>query len=234
MQTTKEVAAAFVEFYENLLGTDKKDKSHVVSTLVQAGPMVSEEQKAQMTKRITMQEIKEALWGIEGTKAPGPDRYGSQFFKESWSIVGKVVTEAVLEFFQSGKMLRAMNTTTITLIPKSTHASTVGDYRPIACCNVVYKIISKMLCNRLKLVLPGIISQNQSACVVGRTIVQNILICQDLVRLHNRKNTTKNCLIKVDLKKAYDSIEWEFVREMLHVLNFPAKFIGWIMQGDPI
>ncbi|XP_009762038.1 uncharacterized protein [Nicotiana sylvestris] len=99
MQTTKEVATAFVEFYEKILGTDKKNRKHVVSRLVQAGPMVSEEQRAKMLKIFTMQEIKEALWGIDGTKAPGPDGYGSQFFKESWNIVGKDVVDAVLEFF---------------------------------------------------------------------------------------------------------------------------------------
>lgn len=76
--------------------------------------------------------MKEALWGIDGTKTPGPDGYGTQFFKDSWSIIGKDIIEAVLEFFQSGKMLRAMNSTIITLIPKSSHAATVGDYRPIA------------------------------------------------------------------------------------------------------
>lgn len=84
-----------------------------------------------------------------------------------------------------------------------------------------------MLCCRLRKVLPDIISSNQSAFVVGRiSIVQNILIWQDLIRLYNRKSTTKSCLIKIDLRKAYDSVEWDFVEEMLHGLNFPHKFIG--------
>lgn len=63
-----------------------------------------------------------------------------------------------------------------------------------------------------------------------RAIAHNILICQDLVRLNNRKNTTKSFLIKIDLKKAYDSVEWDFVLEMLHGLNFPCKFTKWIME----
>ncbi|KAH0642431.1 hypothetical protein KY290_034024 [Solanum tuberosum] len=86
-----------------------------------------------------------------------------------------------------------------------------------------------MLCNRLKHVLPTIISDNQSAFVTGRTIVQNILICQDLMRLYNRKNATKSCLLKIDLRNAYDSVEWDFVEEMLYGLQFPYKFIKWIM-----
>lgn len=117
----------------------------------------------------------------------------------------------------------------ITLIPKTSHATIVEDYKPTTCCNVVYKIISKMLYNILKMVLPDIISQNQSVFIVRRTIVQNVLICQDLVRLYNRKHTTKSCLIKVDLERTYDSIEWKFVEEIMHALNFLGLFIIWIM-----
>lgn len=77
---------------------------------------------------------------------------------------------------------------------------------------------------------PHIISGNHSAFVAGRTIAQNVLICQDLVRIYNRKNAPKSCLMKLDLKKSYDTVEWEFVREMLHALNFPTQFIGWVME----
>lgn len=70
-----------------------------------------------------------------------------------------------------------------TLVPKKDHAETIGDYRPIACFNTIDKIVSKMMSNRLKKVLLAIISVNQSAFVVGRSIVENVLICQDLVRL---------------------------------------------------
>lgn len=82
-----------------------------------------------------------------------------------------------------------------------------------------------MLCLRLKKVLPEIISINQSVFAEGRSIQQNILICQDLVRLYNRNNTIKTCSIKIDLKKDYNSIEWDFIEEMLHGLNFQWKFI---------
>lgn len=89
----------------------------------------------------------------------------------------------------------------------------------------MYKVISEMLCNRMKKILPEIISTNQSAFIEGRNIAQNILICQDLIRLYNRKNTKRSCLIKIDLKKAYDTIEWECIEEMLYSLNFPYKYI---------
>ncbi|XP_019263743.1 PREDICTED: uncharacterized protein LOC109241456 [Nicotiana attenuata] len=109
--STYAVADAFSEFYARLLGTDRQSRDHV--------------------------EVKEALWDIEGTKAPDPDGYGSQFFKDTWTIVGGDVTVAVLEFFQSGKMLKALNSTMITLIPKTSHATTVEDYRPTTCYPVL-------------------------------------------------------------------------------------------------
>lgn len=77
--------------------------------------------------------------------------------------------------------------------------------------------------------LPTIIAENQSAFVEGRSIVQNILICQDLVKLYNMKKTTRSCLIKINLKKAYDSVEWGFAEKMLHALNIPPRFIKWII-----
>lgn len=118
----------------------------------------------------------------------------------------------------------------ITLVPKTDHAEKVGDYRPIACCNTLYKVVSKILYNRLKKVLPTIISGNQSAFVEGREISENVLICQDLVRLYNRKNSPSSYLIKIDLLKAYDSVEGEFVKEMLYSMNFPSQFVTLTME----
>lgn len=224
------IAGAFVDFYTELLGSTKEDRIHVCSNLVRKEPIVTEEQRNMLNEDFTEKEVKQVLWQIDGEKAPCPDGYGSNFFKDSWDIIIKDLEEGVLEFFKSRKMLKVINNTIITVIPKSSHAEAVGDYRPIVCCNTVYKVISKMLCNRLKVILPSIISENQSAFVAGRTIMQNILICQNLVRLYNRKAATRSCLIKIDLKKAYDSIEWDFVEEMLHALNFPMKFIRWIME----
>ncbi|XP_074301151.1 uncharacterized protein LOC141632503 [Silene latifolia] len=82
----------------------------------------------------------------------------------------------------------------------------------------------------LAIVLPDIISENQSAFLKGRDIVDNILICHDLVRLYKRKACSPRCLMKVDLKKAYDSVEWDFIRQMLVALEFPQKMIQWVME----
>ncbi|XP_074300984.1 uncharacterized protein LOC141632329 [Silene latifolia] len=143
-------------------------------------------------------------------------------------IVGNDVVDAVKEFFTLGNMLKQIISTTLTLIFKKTRPETVADFRTIACCNVVYKIISMVICNRVAAVLPSIINETQSAFIKGRDIVDNILICHDLVRLYKRKACSPRCIMKVDLKKAYESIEFRFIEQMLQALKFPDKMV----RGD--
>nr|XP_009780802.1 PREDICTED: uncharacterized protein LOC104229799 [Nicotiana sylvestris]XP_016456605.1 PREDICTED: uncharacterized protein LOC107780573 [Nicotiana tabacum] len=135
------IARAFVEFYTKLLGTKKDSRKHVCSNIIRAGPIVNKEQRIMFEADFTSVEVKQAPWGIDGEKAQGPDRYGNSFFKDYWNTVGKNLTAGVLEFFVTGKMLKALNNKVTTVIPKTKYADKVGDYRPIACCNTVYKVI---------------------------------------------------------------------------------------------
>ncbi|XP_019223716.1 PREDICTED: uncharacterized protein LOC109205460 [Nicotiana attenuata] len=98
------ITGAFVEFYSNLLGSTTDKRDHVCSPLVREGKVVTEEQRQMLTEDFTEKEVKQALWQIDGEKAPGPDGCGSKFFKDSWEITGKALKEAALEFFESGKI----------------------------------------------------------------------------------------------------------------------------------
>lgn len=104
---------------------------------------------------------------MSSNKSLGPIGFTAEFFKAAWSIVGGDVTRAVHELFKSGKLLRQYNASTITLVPKCQKPKKVSDYRPISCCNILYKCISKLLAERLKKSLPSLISRNQSAFVEG-------------------------------------------------------------------
>ena len=223
------VSAAFLEYYQNLLGTKASSRSHVMIDIVHAGPTLEQLQKDQLLAPVTNEEVKYAMFSINGDKAPGPDGFGSHFFRENWNIVGEDVTKAVLDFFHTGKLLKEINSTTITLIPKTKCPKNVTEFRPISCCNVIYKCITKILCERMKCVLPMLIAENQGAFVHGRFIMHNIMMCQEIVRQYGRKNASPGCLIKLDMQKAYDTIEWDFLEEMLLALGFPAQFVNWIM-----
>jgi len=95
--------------------------------------------------------------------------------------VGEDVTDAVLEFLKYGRLLQGTNATIITLVPKRKNPFSMGDYRPISCCNVVYKCITKILANRLRVGLNDVVSQNQGAFIPGRSIAENILLAQEIV-----------------------------------------------------
>lgn len=106
---------------------------------------LSDDEATFMIREVKDEEIKGAMFQIDGNKAPGPDGYSSVFFKKDWNIVGKDVCKAVREFFDNGKMLNEINSTLISLIPKIQTPSKVTDFRPIACCNVICKCISKIM-----------------------------------------------------------------------------------------
>ena len=106
----------------------------------------------------------------------GPDGFSSSIFKSSWPEIRKRVYEAVQEFFSKGTMLKQWNETRLLLIPKVVPPITVADFRPISCCNVLYKCISKLLCSRLNEVLPKLVNPSQGAFVASRELLFNVLL----------------------------------------------------------
>lgn len=124
----------------------------------------------------------------------------------------------------SNYMLKELNRTFITLIPKRDNPESVNRCRPISLCNISYKIISKILINRLKIVLPKIISPLQDAFVQGRDIHDNILVAHELLSsFSRRKNKQEPMAIKLDMEKAYDRLDWRFIRKYFQVLGLAEK-----------
>ncbi|GKA16408.1 RNA-directed DNA polymerase, eukaryota, reverse transcriptase zinc-binding domain protein [Tanacetum coccineum] len=150
----------------------------------------------------------------------------AEFFKKAWSIFGKDVCKTVKEFFNSGRMLGELNATLISLVPKVQTPNKVTDFRHIACCNVLYKCISKVITNRIKHVFGLLVSSNQSAFIFERNIQDNILLTQELMKGYNRKVGPKRIALKIDLKKAYDII-MECITTVGFTLNVNGERIGY-------
>jgi hypothetical protein len=155
-----------------------------------------------MQARVTKDEIQQVILSMNRSKASGPDGFSAGFFQQAWPIVGEDVCDAIMEFFSSGRLLKEVNSTIITLVPKKKNATSMGDFRPISCCNLVYKCITKIMANRLVAGLDEVISSNQGAFVPKRSIVENILLAQELVCNYHRTVGKARCTLKIDLMKA--------------------------------
>ena len=162
-----------------------------------------------LSSEFSANEIKAVLFQMGPTKTPGLDGMNALFYQKFWHIVGDNVVFAVLEFLNTSYRLPGLNHTYIVLIPKIKNPVKVFDYRPISLCNVIYKIIAKVLANRLKQVLPYIISPTQSTFVLGRLIIDNVLVAyKALHTMHgHKKGKTRTLTIKLDISKAYDRVE---------------------------
>lgn len=224
-----EVKKLVIQFYKDLLGTGfngRKAAGDIMLNLIQN--KVPEDMKSCLITAVSNLEVKNAMFSIKGDKAPGPDGFNAGFFQQNWEVVGCDVINAVQSFFYTGVLLPGWNATAITLIPKTNCPDTMKEYRPIACCNVVYKCITKILAKRLQSVLPYIISPAQAAFVKGRSIADSIMIMQELVRSYHLNSGPARCAIKIDIMKAYDSVDWGFLKEVMIAMNFPYQFIDWI------
>ncbi|GJX56334.1 probable L-cysteine desulfhydrase, chloroplastic [Tanacetum coccineum] len=182
----------------------------------------------EMVKDVTDKEIKNAMFDISDCKAPRPGGYSACYFKKAWEVVGKDVCQLVKDFFENGKLLKEINSTLIALIPKVAQPNNITEFRPIGCCNVIYKCISKILTSRIKKGLNKLVNLNQSAFIQGRSIQDNILLTQELLKGYNRKGGSKRCSLKIDIAKAYDTISWEFLINILRMFGFHDKIIEWI------
>ncbi|KAL0434329.1 UNVERIFIED_CONTAM: hypothetical protein Slati_2767200 [Sesamum latifolium] len=192
--------------------------------------IVTQEEGDAMIRPMDRAEIKEALFDIHEDKAPGPDGFSSGFLKAAWPIIGNEITAAVQDFFHTRKLLKQINATVLSLIPKVASPNTISEFRPITCCNVLYKVITKIIVRRMHGVMDKIVSPVQNAFVSGRRISSNILLAQELFFGYNRRNLPPRCALKVDLRKAYDTLEWDFILVMLRLFGFVARFIPWIEE----
>ena len=151
-----------------------------------------------LLEEFTQEEVKKALFQMNPTKAPGPDGMNPLFFQKYWHIVGTDVSDAVLDYINSGKFLQSINFTHITLIPKKKNLELMSYFRPISLCNVIFKLVSKVLPNRLKRILGRIISDCQSTFVAKRVITDNILVSFEI--LHYMKSKRQGNTAHMALK----------------------------------
>ncbi|GJV39590.1 RNA-directed DNA polymerase, eukaryota, partial [Tanacetum coccineum] len=172
------------------------------------------DQVSELEKPISKEEIRLAVWGCGENKSPGPDGFTFEFFRKFWDVVGMDFCIAVEWFFEHAYFPVGCNSSFIALIPKALEPKVVGDYRPISLIGSIYKVVTKILASRLSTVISCLVSDVQTAFLPNRQILDGPFILNDLLaRCHRKKH--RALVFKVDFAKAYDSVRWDYLEDVL-------------------
>ena len=176
---------------------------------------------------ISEDEVKKAVWSCGGEKAPGPDGFSFDFIRAFWDCIGAEFVKATKEFEKEPTKVEACNSSFIALVPKIKDPLGLNDFRPIHLMGCVTKVLSKVLAERLKVVVSDIINPLQTAFIRGRQITDGPFMVNEIISWVKR--TKKEMFIlKVDFEKSFDNVRWDFIREILRQMNFGDVWIDWI------
>jgi hypothetical protein len=216
----------FTDLFTSSNPSDMQDSLQVVANRVHP------QMESYLSQDFTQAEVAYATHQLKSNAAPGPDGLNANFYQHYWDTIGGDVSHTVLNILNNGGSPETLNNTYICLIPKNKHPATPADFRPIALCNVILKIITKTIANRIKTILPEVISPQQSAFLPGRLITDNTLLAFETFHYlkHNRNKKKGYVGIKLDMAKAYDRLEWSFIENTLSTMGFPMKLVHTIMR----
>lgn len=207
---------------EALLGVDNDVLQFKPEVLYTSNPDLSPLQDP-----FTVLEIEVAVKQLARNKASGPDGVLNEFLQLHWGVIKSDLIRIMQGFYDHSIDLTAINQANITMIPKKEEPKHVSDFRPISVMNAVPKLISKILANRLRSFLPDLISPTQTAFIQGRQISENFNTTREILH-HISKNGKPACFIKLDFAKAFDSVNWTFLRTIMLARGFPSRWITWI------
>jgi hypothetical protein len=206
---------------------------------------ISSSDRIMLERPFDREEVLQVIENLQGDKAPGPDGFTLAFFQKCWPVIEVDIMAFFGEVFEYCKFEKSLNATFISLIPKKVNALNVRDFRPISLIGSVYKILAKVLANRLALVLDGIISEALNSLVRGRKILDSMLIANECLdsRLRSR---IPGLICKLDIEKAYNHVNWDCLYFLMDRMGSGSKWISWmqacistvrisiIVNGSPI
>jgi hypothetical protein len=195
---------------ENLYGDDYLDLVHL------AAPF-------------TQKEIQQAVQCMHGDASPGPDGFGSCFYKATWAITSPALHALFEAFYSLTTDLERLNRSYLVLLPKKENAQKPQDFQPISLQNSAVKAISKVLTVRLQPHIPDLVGGDQSGFVLGRCIADNFVYAADILNCCHRRNSPM-IILKLDFHKAFDYVNWNSMDRILWCRGFLNKWCKWIQD----
>ncbi|XP_020581389.1 uncharacterized protein LOC110025315 [Phalaenopsis equestris] len=221
ISTHSEIISDVIQYFSNLFANDGCRLTEINSNLFSASPPINNHS---LTCIPCLKEIKNILFGMEEGRAAGSDGFNIEFYKNGWDIIQPQFTTTIQDFFRGVDLPRYFKSSKIVLLPKINNPSSWEAFRPISLNIVITKLISKILVKRLQPMLTDIICLNQKTFINGRNICDNALLVQELLLDINRKSRGGNVIFKMDIRKAFDSIRWEFILDILQAIGFNQEF----------
>nr|GEZ46667.1 RNA-directed DNA polymerase, eukaryota [Tanacetum cinerariifolium] len=185
------------------------------------------DQVVELENPITRDEIRNAVCACGENKSLGPDGFTFEFFRKFWNIIGSDLCVAVEWFFDHSSFTKGCNSSFVALIPKTHDPKYVSDYRPISLIGSLYKVVTKILATRLSMVIFDLISDVQTAFLPNRQILDGPFIINELLSWCKHKKQ-QAMVFKVDFAKAYNSIRWDYLDDVLRSFGFGSKWCSWI------
>ncbi|KAK3211831.1 hypothetical protein Dsin_016537 [Dipteronia sinensis] len=218
-------------YFDNHFTSSNPSQENMDSILDDIHQKISVQQSCFLDSKFSGEEIRKVVFHMNPLKAFGNDGLRALFFLKFWGTIGESVIFACLRVLNMGGSVQDFNNTVIALIPKIQNPVSMSDFRPISLCNVLYKIVSKVISNHFRCVLGDVISETQCAFVPGRLISDNTIVgFKCLHRLKRQKGKKGSMAFKLDMSKAYDRVEWEFLKGMMYRLGFSEKWVKLVMN----
>ncbi|XP_043717887.1 uncharacterized protein LOC122665818 [Telopea speciosissima] len=218
-------------YYSNIFQFEGIDHDALQLVLESIQPQISPEVNEALCGIPILEEMQAALTAMAPLKALGPNGLPPAFFQKFWDFTHSDVYDFVCNFFSSGTLPLHCNDTYLCLVPKCSNPESADQYRPISLCAVAVKIISKIMANKLKEALEILISPAQSAFIPGRSISDNIFVAHEVFNyiIRKKKGKQKFLALKLDMRKAYDLVEWEFIEQLLLRFGFASHWVNMVM-----
>ncbi|XP_055814114.1 uncharacterized protein LOC129883482 [Solanum dulcamara] len=223
-----QIADAAVDFFKNQFKEgDEADSYEILNEIL---VMNNDDQKEEIQKCPSKEELKTAVMRLNRHSAEGPDGMTGAFYQDTWYIAGDDICNMIKSFFCGAELSKFVTHTNLVLLPKKLVVNTFLDMRTISLSNFVNKIFSRIIHERIEVVLPYIISPEHVGFVQRRSIAENVLLVQEIITKIRKRGKPPNLVIKLDMRKAYDRLEWIYLAKVLRRMGFGERLIDMVFR----